>query len=68
MMGEARPELGEDIRSFHIGSLGSHAVFYRPLADGIVILTVVHTARDLPAALRMIFQRSRGPIAGDHDN
>jgi toxin ParE1/3/4 len=42
--GPARPELGENVRSFPVGN---YLVFYRPLDDGIEILRVLHGARDL---------------------
>ncbi|HKQ46493.1 MAG TPA: type II toxin-antitoxin system RelE/ParE family toxin [Phycisphaerae bacterium] len=50
MMGRARPDLGENIRSF---AVGDYLVFYLPLDDGIELLRVFHGARDIPA----IFQR-----------
>jgi toxin ParE1/3/4 len=43
-MGEARPDLGPDIRVF---SLGSYAVFFRPRKGRLVIARVVHGARDI---------------------
>jgi toxin ParE1/3/4 len=46
--GPARPELGEDIRSLVVGS---HLVLYRVMPDRVLILRVVHGARDLAALL-----------------
>ena len=56
LIGEARPDLAEDIRCFPIAD---YIVFYRPLHDGILILTVVHGARDIPAVFRDLFDPSR---------
>lgn len=45
MMGRARPELlFDDLRSFPVGR---YVLFYRPVADGIEIVRVIHTARDI---------------------
>lgn len=43
-MGEARPDLGPDIRVF---SLGNYAVFFRAREARVVIARVVHGARDI---------------------
>jgi toxin ParE1/3/4 len=43
-MGEARPDLGADIRVF---SFGSYAVFFRSRRSRLVIARVVHGARDV---------------------
>lgn len=46
-MGRERGELAERLRSFPVGS---YVIFYRPAtdgADGIVIIRVLHGARDL---------------------
>ena len=44
-MGELRPELGREIRSFSI--LKFHCViFFRPLEDGIEVARVLHGSRD----------------------
>lgn len=45
-IGRARDELEEGIRSFPIGK---YIVFYRPLPDGIEVIRVLHSARDLDA-------------------
>jgi len=46
LSGRLRPELGADIRSFVVGS---YVIFYRPLADGVEIIRVLHGARDIEA-------------------
>ena len=44
--GRARDEIGEGLRSYPVGN---YVVFYRPWGDGIVVVRVLHGARDLPA-------------------
>ncbi len=44
-MGRRREELGKGLRSFPVGK---YVIFYRPRADGIEIIRVLHGARDLP--------------------
>jgi toxin ParE1/3/4 len=44
LLGRARPELGADLRSF---AHRPYLIFYRPLADGIEVLRVLHGAREL---------------------
>ena len=44
LLGERRPELGSEIRSF---SVGQYVIFYRPFADGIQIVRTIHGARDI---------------------
>ena len=56
LMGEARPDLAEDLRCFPVSD---YVVFYRPLSDGILVLTVIHGARDIPAVFRHLFGSSR---------
>ena len=51
-MGELRPDLGEGVRCF---SVGSYVVIYEPLDDGIRVLVVIHGHRDVPAVLRDMF-------------
>ena len=46
MMGEARPELGRDLRSM---SVGSYVIFFRPHEVGIGVARVLHGARDVDA-------------------
>ena len=43
MIGQSRPELLHDLRSF---AAGSYIIFYRPTDDGICILRVINGARD----------------------
>lgn len=43
-MGERRPELATDIRSF---VAGAYVVYYRPRPDGIELARVLHSARDI---------------------
>ena len=45
-MGRARGELAPDLRSF---SVERHLILYRPTADGIQVIRLVHGARDLPS-------------------
>jgi toxin ParE1/3/4 len=47
-----QPRMGQRIKTKQFGevrrhSAGNYLVYYRPIADGIEILTVVHGARDL---------------------
>lgn len=43
-MGRARPELPGSVRSL---SIQRYVIFYRPMADGVEILRVLHGSRDL---------------------
>lgn len=43
-MGRERPEISDGLRSF---PFGNYVVFYRPTADGIAVIRVLHGARDL---------------------
>jgi toxin ParE1/3/4 len=45
-MGRAREELANELRSFPVGR---YVFFYRPLADGVEIVRVLHGARDVTA-------------------
>jgi toxin ParE1/3/4 len=45
-IGRSRKDLRPDLFSFPVGR---HVLFYRPHADGIVLVRVIHGARDLPA-------------------
>jgi toxin ParE1/3/4 len=49
-LGPERPEFAEGLRSFPIGN---YIIFYRRIEDGIVVVRVLHGARDL----RRIFRR-----------
>jgi toxin ParE1/3/4 len=44
--GQNRPELLPKIRSF---SVGNYVIFYRPIENGIELLRVLHSARDVDA-------------------
>src|SRR5437667_9661175 len=48
--GQARLELLPDLRSFPVGR---YLIFYRPIEDGIEVLRILHSARNL----RRIFKR-----------
>jgi len=43
-MGRSRPELGEGLRSFPVGR---YVIFYRAQGDGIEVVRVLHSAREL---------------------
>ncbi|MCE9548121.1 MAG: type II toxin-antitoxin system RelE/ParE family toxin [Planctomycetia bacterium] len=55
LSGESRPDLGSDVRCFPVGS---YVVFYRPFDSGILLLLVVHGARDIPTVFREVFRPS----------
>ena len=44
LIGEERPELATNLRSF---SAGNYVVFYRPMRNGIEVARVIHAARDI---------------------
>ncbi len=44
LLGEARSDLGAAIRQF---SFGNYVVFYRPVADSIEVVRVLHAARNI---------------------
>lgn len=46
LMGRRRPELAENLRSF---PEGNYVIFYQPLEDGIILIRVLHSARDITA-------------------
>ncbi|MYL85219.1 type II toxin-antitoxin system RelE/ParE family toxin [Desulfovibrio aerotolerans] len=46
VIGRVRDELEKNIRSFPIGK---YIIFYRPIADGIEVVRVLHGSRDLDA-------------------
>ncbi len=48
-MGQSRPELAADLRSF---SVGRYVVFYVPLPKGIEVVRVLHGARDIESILQ----------------
>lgn len=47
MMGRARPEVEEGIRSF---PCEEHVIFYVPIEDGVDLVRVIHAAMDLENA------------------
>ena len=49
-MGDMRPDLGEEIRCFPVGS---YVVFYQPVEQEILLLAIIHGARDIP----VVFQK-----------
>ena len=46
-MSRAREELAADLRSF---AFGRYVVFYAPVDDGIDVVRVLHSVRDVDAA------------------
>lgn len=57
LLAEARPDLGRNVRAF---AVGEYVVIYRPLANGIEVLLIVHGSRDIPALFRgKEFNKSR---------
>ena len=53
LLGSICEELGEDIRRLQVGR---YEVYYRPTADGILILLAGHSARDIQAVNRAAFE------------
>jgi len=53
-MGTPRPDLGRNLRCF---AVGQYVVIYRPTEEGIVVLLVIHGARDIPSIFRELFRR-----------
>lgn len=49
LLGRARPELGENVRSLPIGA---YVLFYVPVSDGIELIRILHGARDIPARFK----------------
>jgi toxin ParE1/3/4 len=47
-IGTRRDELSKGLRSFPVGN---YIIFYREVAEGIIISRVIHGARDLPSQL-----------------
>jgi len=52
--GTLRPDLGENVRCF---SVDQYVVFYRPHAEGIVLLMVLHGSRDVSPLFRSRYPR-----------
>ena len=44
-LGRRREELSDDLRSLPVGN---YVILYRPHADGVIVIRVLHGARDLP--------------------
>lgn len=49
MIGEARPDLGRNVRCLPVGN---YVVFYRSIRNGILVLRVIHGSRDIPSVFR----------------
>lgn len=45
-MGRQRDEIEEGLRSFPVGR---YVIFYRPIAEGVEIIRILHGARDIDA-------------------
>lgn len=43
-MGRPRPEFGKDCRSY---PFGKYCSYFRPIEDGVEVIRVLHSARDL---------------------
>ncbi len=43
-MGREEPQLATNLRSFPVGK---YLLFYRPMADGVALVRVLHGARDI---------------------
>ncbi|WP_413207494.1 type II toxin-antitoxin system RelE/ParE family toxin [Rhodospirillum sp. A1_3_36] len=48
MSGQSRPDIAPGMRSF---AHGAYVVLYMPLEDGISVVRVIHSSRDIRAAL-----------------
>ncbi len=48
LMGKARAELADGLRSF---PFGRYVIFYLPQANGITVVRVMHSARDIETAM-----------------
>ena len=48
MMGRARPEIAPDLRSL---PFKRYVIYYLPLHDGIDVVRILHSARDLDGLL-----------------
>jgi toxin ParE1/3/4 len=51
LMGRSRPELAPELRSFPVGN---YIIFYRPLQNGIEVMRVLSTARDIDTLFQEI--------------
>jgi toxin ParE1/3/4 len=45
--------LYRDLRGFPISKFSSRVVYYKPLADGVIIIRVLHGARDVDRIFRL---------------
>jgi toxin ParE1/3/4 len=45
--------LYQDLRGFPISKFSSRVVYYKPLADGVIIIRVLHGARDVDRIFRL---------------
>jgi len=52
LAGRVREELAPDVRSFPVGN---YLLFYRPTQNGVELIRVLHSARDL----RRLFKRAK---------
>ena len=43
--GRLREDLAGELRSLHVGN---YVIFYRPRGEGIIVIRILHGARDLP--------------------
>lgn len=41
------------IRSWRVRGFKKYLIFYKPIEEGIVVLAILHGARDIPANLRL---------------
>ena len=48
LIGKVREELAKEMRSFPIGR---YVIFYLPEANGITVVRILHSARDINAAM-----------------
>ncbi len=54
LIGSSRPELAPeipDLRQWRIKGFAEYLVFYRPLADGVEIIRVLHGKQNIPTIL-----------------
>jgi toxin ParE1/3/4 len=52
LLGEVCADLGPDVRCFYVGS---YVVYFRPTEEGILVLLVIHSARDIGSVYRRAF-------------
>ncbi len=61
---EPEEPLFADLRFFPVSRYRAYLVFYRPIADGVEVYRVLHSARDIASILADEF----GPTGGDDDD